>query len=171
MESNKIRVAGITNDSIVDGKGFRLVVFTQGCLHHCKGCHNPETWPMDKGTVMDLDEIKEKIASNGLLDGITFSGGDPFYQPIPCAKLAKWAKERGLNVWAYTGFLYEELLNMPEVKEFLNLVDVLVDGPFILEEKSLLLNFRGSKNQRVIDLNETRKTGEIVLIDVDDTDR
>lgn len=171
MESNKIRVAGITNDSIVDGKGFRLVVFTQGCLHHCKGCHNPETWAMDGGTLMDLDEIKEKVSRNGLLDGITFSGGDPFYQVKPCAELAKWAKERGLNIWVYTGFLYEELLNMPEVKEFLDLVDVLVDGPFILEEKSLLLNFRGSKNQRVIDLNETRKTGKVSLIDVDDTDR
>lgn len=171
MESNKIRVAGLTNDSIVDGKGFRFVIFTQGCLHHCKGCHNPETWDMNGGNVMDLDEIKDKIARNGLLDGITFSGGDPFYQPKPCAELAKWAKERGLNVWAYTGFLYEELLNMPEVKEFLDLVDVLVDGPFILEEKSLLLNFRGSKNQRVIDLNETRKTGIVSLIDVDDTDK
>ena len=171
MESNKIRVAGLTNDSIVDGKGFRFVIFTQGCLHHCKGCHNPETWAMDGGTLMDLDEIKEKIARNGLLDGITFSGGDPFYQVKPCAELAKWAKDRGLNVWAYTGFLYEELLEMPEVKEFLDLVDVLVDGPFILEEKSLLLNFRGSKNQRVIDLNETRKTGKVSLIDVDDTDK
>ena len=171
MESNKIRVAGLTNDSIVDGKGFRFVIFTQGCLHHCKGCHNPETWDMNGGNIMDLDDIKDKIARNGLLDGITFSGGDPFYQPRPCAELAKWAKERGLNVWAYTGFLYEELLNMPEVKEFLDLVDVLVDGPFILEEKSLLLNFRGSKNQRVIDLNETRKTGTVSLIDVDDTDK
>ena len=171
MESNKIRVAGLTNDSIVDGKGFRFVIFTQGCLHHCKGCHNPETWDMNGGNIMDLDDIKDKIARNGLLDGITFSGGDPFYQPKPCAELAKWAKERGLNVWAYTGFLYEELLNMPEVKEFLDLVDVLVDGPFILEEKSLLLNFRGSKNQRVIDLNETRKTGIVSLIDVDDTDK
>lgn len=171
MESNKIRVAGLTNDSIVDGKGFRFVIFTQGCLHHCKGCHNPETWDMNGGNIMDLDDIKDKIARNGLLDGITFSGGDPFYQPKPCAELAKWAKERGLNVWAYTGFVYEELLNMPEVKEFLDLVDVLVDGPFILEEKSLLLNFRGSKNQRVIDLNETRKTGTVSLIDVDDTDK
>jgi len=171
MESNKIRVAGLTNDSIVDGKGFRFVIFTQGCLHHCKGCHNPETWDMNGGNIMDLDDIKDKIARNGLLDGITFSGGDPFYQPKPCAELAKWAKERGLNVWAYTGFVYEELLNMPEVKEFLDLVDVLVDGPFILEEKSLLLNFRGSKNQRVIDLNETRKTGIVSLIDVDDTDK
>ena len=171
MESNTIRVAGLTNDSIVDGKGFRFVIFTQGCLHHCKGCHNPETWPMDQGTVMDIEEIKEKVARNGLLDGITFSGGDPFYQPKPCAQIAKWAKDRGLDIWAYTGFLYEELLEMPEVKEFLDLVDVLVDGPFILEEKSLLLNFRGSKNQRVIDLNETRKTGEIVLLEVDDTDK
>ena len=159
MESNKIRIAGLTNDSIVDGKGFRFVIFTQGCLHHCKGCHNPETWAMDGGNLIDIDEIKEKVAKNGLLDGITFSGGDPFYQPKPCAEIAKWAKERDLNIWAYTGFLYEELVNMPEVKEFLDLVDVLVDGPFILEEKSLLLNFRGSKNQRVIDLNETRKTG------------
>ena len=171
MESNKIRVAGLTNDSIVDGKGFRFVIFTQGCLHHCKGCHNPETWAMDGGTLMDISEIEEKVARNGLLDGITFSGGDPFYQPEACAKIAKWAKERGLNIWAYTGFLYEELLNMPEVKEFLDLVDVLVDGPFILEEKSLLLNFRGSKNQRVIDLNETKKTGMVSLLDVDDTDR
>jgi len=171
MESNKIRVAGLTDDSIVDGKGFRFVIFTQGCLHHCKGCHNPETWDMNGGTLMDIDEIKEKIARNGLLDGITFSGGDPFYQPDACANLAKWAKERGLNIWAYTGFLYEELLKMPEVKDFLDLVDVLVDGPFILEEKSLLLNFRGSKNQRVIDLNETKKTGIVSLIDVDDTDK
>ena len=171
MESNKIRIAGLTDDSIVDGKGFRFVIFTQGCLHHCKGCHNPETWAMDAGSLMDISEIEDKIAKNGLLDGITFSGGDPFYQPEPCAKIAKWAKDRGLNIWAYSGFLYEELINMPEVKEFLDLVDVLVDGPFILEEKSLLLNFRGSKNQRVIDLNETKKTGEIVLLNVDDTDR
>ena len=171
MESNKIRIAGLTDDSIVDGKGFRFVIFTQGCLHHCKGCHNPETWAMDGGNIMNIEEIEEKIARNGLLDGITFSGGDPFYQPKPCAELAKWAKSRGLNVWAYTGFLYEELLEMPEVKEFLDLVDVLIDGPFILEEKSLLLNFRGSKNQRVIDLNETRNQNKIVLLEVDDTDK
>ena len=171
MESNKIRVAGLTNDSIVDGLGFRFVIFTQGCLHHCKGCHNPETWAMDQGNLMDIDEIKEKIKRNGLLDGITFSGGDPFYQPDACANLAKWAHENKLNVWAYSGFTYEELLEKPEVKEFLDEVDVLVDGPFILEEKSLLLNFRGSKNQRVIDLNETRRTGKITLVDVDDTDR
>ncbi|MBP5445622.1 MAG: anaerobic ribonucleoside-triphosphate reductase activating protein [Acholeplasmatales bacterium] len=171
MESNKIRIAGLTDDSIVDGKGFRFVIFTQGCLHHCKGCHNPETWAMDAGTLMDITDIEKKIESNGLLDGITFSGGDPFYQPKPCAEIAKWAKNRGLNIWAYTGFLYEELLNMPEVKEFLDLVDVLIDGPFILEEKSLLLNFRGSKNQRVIDLNETRKQNKIVLLEVDDTDK
>ena len=171
MESNKIRIAGLTNDSIVDGKGFRFVIFTQGCLHHCKGCHNPETWAMDQGSLMDIDEIKDKISRNGLLDGITFSGGDPFYQPDACANIAKWGKERGLDIWAYTGFLYEELLKMPEVKDFLDNVDVLVDGPFILEEKSLTLNFRGSKNQRIIDLNETKKQGKIVLLDVDDEDR
>ena len=171
MESNKIRIAGLTDDSIVDGKGFRFVIFTQGCLHHCKGCHNPETWAMDAGTEMDIKDIEAKIANNGLLDGITFSGGDPFYQPKPCAEIAKWGKSRGLNIWAYTGFLYEELLTMPEVKEFLDLVDVLIDGPFILEEKSLLLNFRGSKNQRVIDLNETRKQNKIVLLEVDDSDK
>lgn len=171
MESNQIRIAGLTDDSIVDGKGFRFVIFTQGCLHHCKGCHNPETWDMNGGKIMDITEIEDKISANGLLDGITFSGGDPFYQASACAKIAKWAKDRGLNIWAYTGFLYEELLKMPEVKDFLDLVDVLVDGPFILEKKSLLLNFRGSTNQRVIDLNETRKTGEISLLDIDDTDR
>ena len=171
MESNQIRIAGLTDDSIVDGKGIRFVIFTQGCLHHCKGCHNPETWDMNGGKIMDITEIEEKIEANGLIGGITFSGGDPFYQADACAKIAKWGKARGLNIWAYTGFLYEELLKMPEVKDFLDLVDVLVDGPFILEEKSLLLNFRGSTNQRVIDLNETRKTGEISLLDIDDTDR
>jgi len=171
MESNQIRIAGLTDDSIVDGKGIRFVIFTQGCLHHCKGCHNPETWDMNGGKIMNITEIEEKIEANGLIDGITFSGGDPFYQADACAKIAKWGKARGLNIWAYTGFLYEELLKMPEVKDFLDLVDVLVDGPFILEEKSLLLNFRGSTNQRVIDLNETKKTGEISLLDIDDTDR
>ena len=118
-----------------------------------------------------MQKFKGSEKRNGLLDGVTFSGGDPFYQPEACAKIAKWAKENGLNVWAYSGFTYEELLEMPNVKEFLDLVDVLVDGPFILEEKSLLLNFRGSKNQRVIDLNETRRTGKITLVEVDDTYR
>lgn len=168
---SSIRVAGLTNDSIVDGLGFRFVIFTQGCKHNCPGCHNPQTHSFDGGKVMDIKEIEEQIARNGLLDGITFSGGDPFEQPEACAEIARWAKNRGLNIWAYTGYTYEQLLKKDEVKEFLDLVDVLIDGPFILAEKSLLLSFRGSKNQRVIDLNETRKTGEIVLIDVDDSDK
>lgn len=160
---DKIRTSGFINDSIVDGPGLRYVIFTQGCKHNCPGCHNPQTHDMNGGTLTDISEIKANIEKNGLLDGITFSGGEPFLQPEACAEIAKWAKDRGLNIISFSGFTYEQLLEMPNVQDFLNLVDILIDGPFILSQKSLNLSFRGSKNQRVIDLNETRKQNKIVL--------
>jgi len=162
-----IRIAGIENDSIVDGPGFRLAVFTQGCPHRCPGCHNPETHPFDGGRETDTDKIIGIMLDNPLLDGITLSGGDPFCQPEACTVLAKAAKENGLNVWAYSGWTFEELLKMAEenagIRELMNYTDVLIDGPFILKERTLELRFRGSKNQRMIDVPSSLAKGEYVL--------
>ena len=161
-----IRVAGIVDDSIVDGPGFRLTVFTQGCPHDCPGCHNPETHPFDGGKIMDADAIVKMMKDNPLLDGITLSGGDPFCQPEPCAYLARKAKDMGLNVWAYTGYLYENLLSGDPVKRaLLEEVDVLVDGPFILAQKSYECRWRGSPNQRLIDVKASLKKGSPVLLE------
>ncbi len=161
-----IRIAGIENDSIVDGPGFRLAVFTQGCPHHCPGCHNPETHPFDGGKEVDTDKIIALMEENPLLDGITLSGGDPFCQPKACAHLAKAAKEMGLNVWAYSGWTFEELLEKsdadPDILEVLKNTDVLIDGPFILAQRTLELRFRGSKNQRQIDVKKSLAEGKAV---------
>lgn len=160
----QIRVAGIQRDSIVDGKGLRFVVFTQGCPHHCYGCHNPETHSLHEGKMMDTNEIVEQMSANPLCDGLTLSGGEPFLQPHACAKIAKAAKNRGMNVWCYTGYRLEELNAMVNVNELLNEIDVLVDGKFLLARRSLDLDFRGSSNQRVIDMNVYRNTGKIELL-------
>ncbi|MBQ5770589.1 MAG: anaerobic ribonucleoside-triphosphate reductase activating protein [Clostridia bacterium] len=161
-----IRIAGIENDSIVDGPGFRLAVFTQGCPHHCPGCHNPETHPFDGGKEVDADRIVALMEENPLLDGITLSGGDPFCQPKACAYLAKAAKEMGLNVWAYSGWTFEELLEKskedPDILEVLENTDVLIDGPFILAQRTLELRFRGSENQRQIDVKKSLAEGKAV---------
>lgn len=164
---DKIRISGQINDSIVDGPGLRYVIFTQGCLHNCLGCHNPQTHDVNGGTLVDIEEIKANIAKNGLLDGITFSGGEPFLQPKECANIALWAKNRGMNIISFSGYTYEQLLKMDNVKEFLDLVDILIDGPFVLKEKSLNISYRGSRNQRVIDMNETRKQKKVILF-IDD---
>ena len=161
-----IRIAGIENDSIVDGPGFRLAVFTQGCPHHCPGCHNPETHPFDGGKEVDTDKIVRMMEDNPLLDGITLSGGDPFCQSKACAELSKAAKGMGLNVWAYSGWTFEELFKMSEMNgdiiEFLKNTDVLIDGPFVLAERTLELRFRGSKNQRQIDVKKSLAEGKAV---------
>ena len=163
----KLRLAGVQDDSIVDGPGIRLTVFAQGCPHRCPGCHNPETHPFDGGRDADTDRIIEIMLDNPLLDGITLSGGDPFRQPEACTVLAKAAKENGLNVWAYSGWTFEELLKMAEenagIRELMNYTDVLIDGPFILKERTLELRFRGSKNQRMIDVPSSLAKGECVL--------
>lgn len=162
-----IRLYGLVTDSIVDGPGFRVSVFTQGCPHHCPGCHNPESHPMEGGTVWTLDDVEKKFTGNPLLSGITLSGGDPFAQAGPCAELARRAHARGLDVWAYTGYTYEQLLKKaesePEITALLAETDVLVDGPFLLAERSLELEFCGSRNQRLIDVPRTRRTGTVTL--------
>lgn len=162
----KIRLAddNLLTDSIVDGEGLRAVLWTQGCSHNCKGCHNPETHDFNKGVLVEVDEVKQLIEDLTLQDGITFSGGDPFFQPEPCIEIAKFAKEEGLNVWAYTGFLFEDLIKNEKMREFLNYIDVLVDGKFELDNKSLNLKFRGSTNQRIINVPRSLKMGKVSQI-------
>ena len=161
----KISLSGITGDSIVDGPGIRLTIFTQGCPHNCLGCHNPQTHDPSGGSWADTDDIIAAAAENPLLDGITLSGGDPFMQPIECTELAKGAHKHGLNVWTYTGYTWEALWqeNDPDKIALLKESDVLIDGPFILAERSLELKFRGSKNQRIIDVKKSLEKDELVL--------
>lgn len=157
----KIRIAGIVPESFVDGAGIRFAIFMQGCLRNCAGCHNPATHDLNGGKIFDTDEIIAAIKKNPLLTGITLSGGEPFLQIAPATELARAAKNLGLNVWCYTGYKFEEIPDGAE--ELLKNIDVLVDGAYIEELRDLELNFRGSKNQRVIDLNKTRKLKKIVL--------
>ena len=147
-----IRVAGITEESTVDGPGIRFVIFVQGCLKSCPGCHNPQSQNMGGGTRMRVSEIMERIRRNPLLDGVTLSGGEPFLQAKKLVPLARQCHEIGLSVMVYTGYLHEEILENPAWHEFLNEIDVLVDGPFDESRSIPKPPFRGSWNQRVIEL-------------------
>lgn len=166
----KIRISGLVPESIVDGRGIRYTVFTQGCHHNCRNCHNPQTHDPKGGFDKDTDEIFKEFAEDPILKGITFSGGEPFLQPAPLADLAKKVHAAGKDVTCYTGFTYEQLkaMNNPDVEELLNECDVLIDGKFVEELKNLELKFRGSENQRVIDMEATRRAGHPVIIqDID----
>ena len=159
-----MRIAGLVQDSIVDGRGMRFVVFTQGCPHHCPGCHNPETWPFEGGTKIDTEQIVEIVSSNPLCRGVTFSGGEPFAQAEGFAELADRLKSRGYEVAAYSGYTFEELLNGTQAqRRLLETIDILIDGPFRLEERSLELVFRGSRNQRILSVPASLAAGAPVL--------
>ncbi|QKF56621.1 anaerobic ribonucleoside-triphosphate reductase activating protein [Campylobacter ornithocola] len=160
-----LRLAGAIKESIVDGYGLRYVIFTQGCPHHCKGCHNPQTHDFNKGYLQDLASLYDEICKNPLLQGVTFSGGEPFMQAKNLSILAKYIKELGLDLAIYTGFTYEELLQEQAMKELLFLTDILIDGKFILEQKDLSLKFKGSKNQRVIDVVKSLEQGKVILFE------
>lgn len=146
-----MRILDIVQDSIVDGPGLRTVVFFAGCPHHCIGCHNPESWNPGGGIKMSVEEIATKCLSNPLNE-ITFSGGDPLYQVEELAQLAIILKRHKKNIWCYTGYVYEDLLNRqdPNIHLLLENIDVLVDGPFVLSKRDLSLSYRGSSNQRLI---------------------
>ncbi|MDD3170733.1 MAG: anaerobic ribonucleoside-triphosphate reductase activating protein [Bacilli bacterium] len=161
-----IRIAGIINDSIVDGPGLRLTIFTQGCYHACKGCHNPETHDINGGFKMSIDDIMEMVDSNPLLSGITISGGEPILQWSKCAILAKKAKERKLNVMMYTGYEFEKIVKIPNISQLLENVDWIVDGEFVEEKKSLDIKYRGSTNQRIIDVKKTYEKKEVVIVNI-----
>ena len=163
-----LRVAGFSKESIVDGEGYRYVIFVQGCNHKCPGCQNPETWDFNAGTVYDEDKLKEilnEISEDPIIDGVTLSGGDPFYQAEACVELVKAIKtlRPELNIWAYTGFVWDELIKDPDRLELVKYCDVIVDGPFILGKRSLDVLFRGSTNQRLIDVKKTLEVGNITL--------
>lgn len=157
-----IRISGIEPESIVDGEGIRYVIFTQGCPHHCPGCHNPQTHPFGGGKLVLTEDILDDISKRkDWIDGITISGGEPFCQIYQCALIAEKAHEMGLSVWCYTGYLFEDLYE--QGIDLLKHIDVLVDGPFVQAEKSLELDFKGSRNQRVIDIPESLKEGVAIL--------
>lgn len=145
----KLRIAGVVNDSIVDGEGIRLTVFVQGCSHRCKGCHNPETWNYNGGHDVDISEIIKEYRENPLLQGITFSGGEPFDKVEPLSLIADKVHKLNGDVWCYTGYTLEQLEKDTSKHKLLSRVDVLVDGPFIEAERDLSLNFRGSRNQHI----------------------
>lgn len=163
----EIRVAGITKDSVVDGPGIRLVVFAQGCPHQCEGCHNPQTHDPNGGIVMDTDEIINIVSQTKLIRGVTFSGGEPFLQVEPFSILAKAIRDQGYTIVTYTGFVFEELaaiaLSRPAVRRLLSNTDILVDGRYIAAERDLRLAFRGSRNQRLIDVPRSLAAGQTIL--------
>lgn len=156
--ADALRLAGVAPESIVDGPGLRLTIFTQGCPHHCAGCHNPETHPEAGGSAYSLEEIVHQYKENPLLSGITFSGGEPFLQAGPLARLGALIRSLGGNIVTYTGYTLGRLLELArrsaDIAALLLVTDLLVDGPFIQSLASLELPFRGSSNQRLIPRHE-----------------
>ena len=156
-------LSGIVSDSIVDGPGIRTTFFCQGCPHHCEGCHNPETWDFGCGTTVPVADLVDVVKSNPLCRGVTFSGGEPFAQAAGFAKLARLLKKEGYEVASYSGYTFEELLDgSGDQKELLASIDILIDGPFVLAERSLELVFRGSRNQRILDVPRSLAAGKAV---------
>lgn len=160
----KIRLAGVINDSIVDGPGIRYTVFFQGCFHNCPECHNQHTHDPNGGYEEEVDNIIKAIKSNGLLDGVTLSGGEPLLQMEGCIEIAKQCKAHGLNVLSYTGFTYEQAIKLKGFDELSKYLDILIDGKYEKDLRDLSLRFRGSQNQRIIDVQKTILEGKIVEI-------
>ncbi len=161
-----IRMYGTVDDSIVDGPGLRFSVFVQGCSHHCPGCHNPESQPVDGGFASTTEAICTQIAASSSASGVTLTGGEPFEQPEACLEIARQCKQRGLSVWIYSGYTYEQIAAGhcgQAGRDLLKVCDVLVDGPFCEAQRSLGLMWKGSANQRVIDLAQTAACGRVIL--------
>lgn len=167
LTQQRLRIAGIESESIVDGPGIRLTVFVQGCPHHCMGCHNPESHDFSKGHWITLQSIVEMVVENELLDGVTFSGGEPFCQAHELIPLARELKDRGYHLAIYTGFVYEKLIEeaerFPERLWLLSYADLLVDGPFVYALRTLDVPFKGSSNQRLIDVQASLEQKKTVL--------
>ncbi len=165
-----LRLAGVIRESVVDGPGWRFVVFSQGCPHHCEGCHNPQTHSYDGGYESDTDRILAEIKKDKLLKGVTFSGGDPFEQADSFAVLGEQVHALGLDVVTYTGYTIEQLLKGMKKnagwRKLLEQTDILIDGKFELSKKSLNCKFRGSTNQRVIDPKKSIAAGKAVETEI-----
>lgn len=173
-----IRLSGIVQESLVDGEGVRFVIFTQGCNHNCHGCHNPNTHDFNGGFITDNEYILDSIRQDPILDGVTLSGGDPFFQAKELIPLCKEISQMGLNIWAYTGFIFDEFLKFinnehcdkrinEHMIEMLKYIDVVVDGPFILSKRTLLQSYIGSSNQRLINVKDTIDKNKIVLYELE----
>jgi len=164
-----IRLSGIAYESLVNGPGMRRVFFAQGCKHNCRGCFNPDTHDFYGGEEKDLDELIEDTLDNPILRGVTFSGGDPWEQADKFAYMAKAFKEKGLNIWSYTGYTYEHIVEHKDEYEgwndLINDIDVLVDGQFEDHKQQDGLKFRGSTNQRIIDVKESMRLNEVITIE------
>lgn len=158
------RLAGEIKHSLVNGPGIRYVIFFQGCPHHCRGCQNPETHDISGGMEADTDDVVERIRAAKFLDGVTLSGGDPLMQPDACSTIAKAIHEMGLSVWVYTGWKMEDVLHDAHKREALHYVDVLVDGEFVSTLQGEESLFRGSSNQRFIDVQKSLSTNQVVEV-------
>lgn len=161
-----ISILDIVEDTTVDGPGFRTTVYCAGCPNRCPGCHNPQSWDIANGRETDVEDVLDVILADPFAD-VTFSGGDPMFQPVGFAALARAIKERSSkNIWCYTGYLFEDLLKNIQQKELLEYIDVLVDGRFVEVLKDESLRFRGSSNQRIIDVQASLSSGTTVLLDM-----
>lgn len=160
-----MNVAGFYEESITNGPGWRSVLFVSGCVHKCKGCHNPETWDKNYGISFKPEYYLQKIKESEITRGVTISGGEPFLYPDELIPFLKEVKKLGKDVWVYTGYKYEELLKDFKKKEMLKYIDVLVDGLYVEEKRDLNLRFRGSSNQRIIDVKKTLEDEDIILWD------
>lgn len=164
-DAMKISVIKIKESTTVDGPGLRTSIYCAGCANACPGCHNPQTWDINAGTMMDIDEIMSKIEAEDFCD-VTFTGGDPMFQAKGFAELAKRIKNTtNKNIWCYTGYTFEECLANTERRELLKLVDILVDGRFDLSLRNTDLLFKGSENQRIIDVQASLGCGKVILYD------
>ncbi len=158
-----VKILDIIEDTTVDGPGFRTTIYCAGCAHQCEKCHNKQSWDFNQGKELSTDELMKIITDDEFAD-VTFSGGDPMYQADGFTELAKAIKScTKKNIWCYTGFTFEALLNMPKQRNLLELIDVLVDGPFIDKLTDPDLLFRGSSNQRLIDVQKSLKENKVVL--------
>lgn len=168
MKDKLLRVAGVIDESIVDGPGIRFVIFTQGCPHDCPSCHNPQTHDFSGGESVHLSRLYEDIMENPLVSGVTLSGGEPFCQPESLAELAQELKRHGKHIMAYTGYTWEQLRDKHDaaIERLLVQCDVLVDGRFIESQKDMALRFRGSKNQRLIDVQKSLREDHVVLAEI-----
>ncbi len=168
-EPKTMRLAGIVPESIVDGPGIRFCVFCQGCPHDCPGCHNQESHDFKSGYEVRLSRILAEIDKNPMLSGVTFTGGEPFCQAEAFAALGREIKRRGLDIVTFSGYTYEELIEKARedlaAKDLLDQTDLLIEGRFKEEERDLTLRFRGSRNQRIIDMDATRREGQMLLWD------
>ncbi|MEG0372106.1 MAG: anaerobic ribonucleoside-triphosphate reductase activating protein [Clostridium sp.] len=161
-----INIAGIKKESIVDGPGIRFVIFAQGCKHNCTGCHNPDTHGFEKVNEVDVDKMVNDILNTRLIDGVTFSGGDPFYQSKEFSYLAKKLHDNNIHILSYSGFTFEKLLLNKDTRFLLENIDVLIDGPFIKSKKTLKQAFKGSENQRIIDVKRSLEEEKVITLDL-----